>query len=281
MIARTTDTVETARHSSLPENEDVVIIGGGLAGLAAAVALAPRGYQVTLLESRNRLGGRASSFRDSATDQLLDNCQHVSMGCCTNLAHFCRVVGIDGHLEKQQTLFFMTPDRKVSRFGSDRLPAPFHLSRSFLTAHYLSVTEKLRIACGLGFLQMTSAEVDPPFLDWLESHWQTPRTISRFWGLVLTSALNESVERVGLRYARKVFLDGFLRHRRGFEVEIPNVPLGELYGAKLMGWLAEHSVDVRLGERVESFSVSDNSVTELVLRSGQRLRPHWVVSALP
>src|SRR5687767_8328614 len=115
----------------------VVIIGGGLAGLAAAQALAPRGFHVTLLESRNRLGGRASSFNDAATGQLIDTCQHVSMGCCTNLAHFCRTVGIAHLIEPQRTLYFMTPDRKVSRFRADRWPAPLHLLRSFGAAHYL------------------------------------------------------------------------------------------------------------------------------------------------
>ena len=80
------------------------------------------------------------------------------------------------------------------------------------------------------------ADADPPFLDWLLRHRQTPRTIDRFWGLVLVSALNESVDRIGLRYARKVFVDGFLRHRRGFEVELPTVPLGRLYGDELQSW---------------------------------------------
>src|SRR5689334_5995733 len=73
----------------------VVIVGGGLAGLAAAAALAERDVPVTLLESRPRLGGRASSFVDRATGETIDNCQHVAMGCCTNFTHFCRQVGID------------------------------------------------------------------------------------------------------------------------------------------------------------------------------------------
>ena len=94
----------------------VVIIGGGLAGLAAATALAPRGFAVILVESRGRLGGRAGSFQDAATGQLIDTCQHVSMGCCTNLAHFCRSLGIDHLLRPQPCLYFLTPDRKLSRF---------------------------------------------------------------------------------------------------------------------------------------------------------------------
>src|SRR6266436_2204805 len=105
-------------------NGKVIVIGGGLAGLAAATALAPRGFRVTLLEARGRLGGRAGSFRDAASGQLVDACQHVSMGCCTNLAHFCRTIGIDRLLRPQPCLNFMTPDRRVSHFRADPWPAP-------------------------------------------------------------------------------------------------------------------------------------------------------------
>src|SRR5262245_30620121 len=133
----------------------VIIIGAGLAGLAAATALAPRGFQVTLLESRNRLGGRASSFTDSATGQLIDTCQHVSMGCCTNLAHFFRTVGVSHLLQPQPCLYFMTPDRRISRFRASPLPAPLHLAGSFLRAHYLSLAEKTRIAWALHRLRRT------------------------------------------------------------------------------------------------------------------------------
>src|SRR5947199_6138443 len=147
--------------------DHVVILGGGLAGLAAATALAPRGFRVTVLESRNRLGGRAGSFQDAATGQLIDACQHVSMGCCTNLAHFCQTLGLAHHLVPQTCLYFMTPDRRVSRFRADGWPAPFHLSRSFLAAHYLTAAEKARVAWGLAWLQRAPTDADPPFADWL------------------------------------------------------------------------------------------------------------------
>src|SRR5262245_14220171 len=209
--------------------ERVLIVGGGLAGLAAATALAPRGFRGALLEAKARLGGRASSFHDSS-GQMVDTCQHVSMGCCTNLAHFSRTLGIDHFLRPQPCLYFLTPERRLSRFRAAPWPAPFHLLRSFASAHYLSAAEKLRVAYGLVCLKRTSPDADPPFLDWLRQHRQTQRTIDRFWGLVLVSALNETPERIGLRYARKVFVDAFLSHPRGFEVELPAVPLARLYG---------------------------------------------------
>jgi squalene-associated FAD-dependent desaturase len=261
--------------------ERAVIVGAGLAGLAAAVALAGRGLRVTVLESRGRAGGRASSFTDAASGQLIDTCQHVSMGCCTNLAHFCRTVGIDRLLRPQPCLYFMTADRRVSRFRADRLPAPLHLARSFLAAHYLTAAEKLRIAWGLSRLARVPDGADPPFADWLTRHGQTPRTVERFWGLVLTSALNEVPERIGLRYARKVFLDGFLRHRRGFEVELPTVPLGRLYGEELRAWLERHGVTLRLGQAVRRLVLEGREVRGMELREGGTAEADWYVVAAP
>ena len=155
----------------------VVVIGGGLAGLAATAALAVRCFDVAVLEARGRLGGRAGSFTDAATGQLVDACQHVSMGCCTNFAHFCRTVGIDTLLQTLPRLAFMTPDRRVSPLAADPLPAPLHLARSFLRAHYLTLAEKARIAWGLARLKNAMPQAaDVPFGDWLRQHRQTPRT---------------------------------------------------------------------------------------------------------
>ena len=128
-------------------------------------------------------------------------------------------------------------------------------NRRHLIEAYGTPAEKLRIAWGLACLQQADADADPPFLDWLNRHRQTPRTVDRFWGLVLTSALNETPDRIGLRYARKVFVDGFLRHPRGFEVELPTVPLGRLYGAELQDWLADYLEEAlsQFGKSFEDF----------------------------
>jgi squalene-associated FAD-dependent desaturase len=270
-----------ATEESAGNRGSVLVVGAGLAGLAATQALAARGYRVTLLEARPRLGGRAGSFTDGATGQMVDACQHVSMGCCTNFEHFCREFGVAHLLEAQPRLYFMTPEGRVSPFGADRLPAPVHLFRSFLAAHYLTWSEKLRVAWGLLRLERTSAEVDPPFADWLTRNGQTARTVDRFWGLVLTSALNETPERIGLRYARKVFVDGFLRHRRGFEVQLPTVPLGRLYGEELLAWLENHRVQVLTGTAVRRILVRGAAVDGLETRSGEVLTADWYLSTVP
>src|SRR6516165_7659533 len=98
-----------------PPPPHIVIVGGGLAGLAAASGLADRGLRITLLESRPRLGGRASSFTDPVTGELVDNCQHVSMACCTNLKYFCVNMGISELFRYEQEIVFLGRDAKVSR----------------------------------------------------------------------------------------------------------------------------------------------------------------------
>jgi squalene-associated FAD-dependent desaturase len=259
---------------------NVLVVGGGLAGLATAVALAQRHIPVTILESKPRLGGRASSFVDPATGDTVDLCQHVAMGCCTEFLGFCETVGIRGLLRPQPALWFMTPDGRTSRFAGDPLPAPLHLFRSFVRMHTLTFGEKIGIARALRHLK-TPTDEDPPFSEWLAKHRQSPRMVDRFWGLVLTSALNETPDRVGFRYARKVFVDGFLTDRRGFEVELPTVPLGRLYGPELASWLDKHGVHVRTGVGVRRFAVDTDRVTAVELRTGEIVRADAIVSAVP
>ncbi len=262
----------------------VVVIGGGLAGLSATVRLAEAGLRVTLLESRQRLGGRASSFEDAATGQLVDACQHVTMGCCTSFTRFCETVGIAGFLARENALMFLTPDGRSSRFAADPWPAPFHLGRALASAHYLTSGEKVRVAAGLAALLREPPDTDPPLLDWLRTHRQTDATITRFWAVVLTSALNETIDRLGLRYARKVFLDGFLRTRTGWEVSIPRVPLGRLYGPELRGWLDRHRVELRENtavRKIEPRPERPDEVGTLLLRDGSRLTADRYVLAVP
>src|SRR5438309_5825010 len=110
-----------------PPAPHVVIVGGGLAGLAVASRLVDRGLRITLLESRPRLGGRASSFNDPATGEQVDNCQHVSMTCCTNLADFCRRVGAGDLFRREPAVVFLSTQGKISKLRAGLLPAPLHL----------------------------------------------------------------------------------------------------------------------------------------------------------
>ena len=260
----------------------VVIVGGGLAGLAAAAALADRGVDLTLLESRPRLGGRASSFPDPVTGELIDNCQHVSMSCCTNLADFCGRVGTRDLFRKVGAIRFLGPRGESSTLEAGPLPAPLHLSGSFLRANYLTFGERLRVARGLLALRKARGDSAEPMADWLRRHGQTDRTIERYWATVLVSALNERIEQMDVGHARKVFIEGFLRDRRGYEMEVPTVPLGELYGTRLETWLASKGVSVLPKTGVKGVSLSERGrVSGVTLRDGRTIPADYVVAAVP
>ncbi|WP_166825500.1 hydroxysqualene dehydroxylase HpnE [Thalassoroseus pseudoceratinae] len=262
----------------------VVVIGGGLAGLAATTALAARGYPVTLLESRPRLGGRASSFVDQTTGQLIDNCQHVNMGCCTNFRHFCETVGIADRLERQSALYFIGPDGQQTTFSASWLPTPLHLLPAFRRLTYLSRNDLRGIAWGLKSLAKplkTAESQDETFASWLSRHDQTPNAIERFWFVVLVSALSETLDRIDVASARKVFVDGFMASRDGWTVEIPTVPLSEFYGETLREWLENHSVDVKLLTGVRELKIANDHVTHVELRDGSTIEGDDFVLAVP
>jgi squalene-associated FAD-dependent desaturase len=263
--------------------EEVIVIGGGLAGLAATVALANQGIPVTLLEARPRLGGRASSFTDQATGSTIDNCQHVSMGCCTNFRHFCMTVGVAGLLRTERTLYFVGADRKINPFSASWLPAPLHLFPAFRRLSYLSAQDVKQLQRGLKSLVNlpTNAEVTQPFDRWLAEHGQGPNVVESFWHVVLVSALSETLDRIDTWHARKVFFDGFLAHHNGWEVQIPTAPLDELYGPPLQQWLKDRKVTLRLKTGVERLHVQDNQATHITLRVGERLDAKNFVLAVP
>lgn len=272
-----------------PAMSDVIVIGGGLAGLAASVALAEAGVRVVLFESRPRLGGRASSFEDTTTGELIDNCQHVAMGCCTNFRHFCRVTGLDADFRREPALFFVEPPSpacrppRVCRFSALPLPAPLHLAAAFLRLSYLSWRDKRALARGLESLAREQPELvsQQNFADWLTAHQQSPEAIERFWSIVLVSALSESLDRVSVAAARKVFVDGFLANHQGWEVWLPRVPLDELYSGTLTKWLAARGVDLRLKTGVERLIADDEHITAVELRTGERLSATHIVLAVP
>ena len=264
-------------------SESVIIVGGGLSGLAAACALADRGLRVTLLESRPRLGGRAGSFIDRQTGTRIDNCQHVTMGCCTNFQKFCDTIGVAEFFRRETQLNFVGPDGSIDTLTSSWLPAPLHLLGGFRRLRYLSRADRRCLSRGLRSLARTRPADDDrqTFADWLNEHGQTPTAIERFWGVVLVSALSETLDRIDVASARKVFVDAFLANRRGWEVQIPTVPLDDLYGSRLTDWLTSRRATVRLKCGVEQLLVEDNRVKAVELRGGERLEADEFILAVP
>lgn len=208
---------------------DVVVIGAGLAGLAAANALAGDGAGVLLLERRAEVGGRAYSYLHPALAETVDS-QHVVLGCCTNLLELCEQAGSAGNLRWYDELVFLEPSGVRSVMKPGFLPAPGHQTLSFLQAPMLSLKDKAGIARGLlHFLRGYPADDRESFAEWIRRTGQTERAVRHFWEPVVWGALNDVFERCSTKYAGKVFHETFLRSPEGGRLGIPTQPLTEFF----------------------------------------------------
>ena len=247
----------------------VVVVGAGLAGLSAAAALVDAGCRVTLLEGRRRVGGRAASFDDPVGGGLVDACQHVAMGCCTNFLDLARRAGFIDRLRHDRTLWFIGPDGRRSACTPARgLPAPLHLAPLLLGMRHFGWMERIRL--GLGMVRLAraaGAELDRTAGPWLRSIGQPDRVVELFWQPVMESALGESLDLVSVSAARKVALDGFLGHPGASDLHVPTEPLGVLFGGLLLEWLERRGVVIRTGSPVGSIERRDGRVRSVATPS--------------
>lgn len=257
----------------------VAVAGGGLAGLAAGCALADAGFRVTLFERRPYLGGRASSYQHPGTGEVVDNCQHVLLGCCTNLVDFYRRIGVEEKIRWFDRLVFVEPGGRQSAISPSWLPAPLHTAPSFLLAPCLRLRDKLAIARAM--LAITRGAEDDGsenFRHWLERHGQTQGAIERFWKVVLVSALNEELERSSVRYGAQVFRESFLKSAAAGRMGVPTVPLTELYNTA-GDYIRQRGGEVQLRAAVEVFAADLEKVK--LCAAGKEVLCDFAVLALP
>lgn len=259
------------------ESARVAVIGGGVAGLATAVRLHEARCHITLIEAKNRLGGRATSFTDPTTGQVLDNCQHVVLGCCTNLLDLYARLGVADHIAWHDRMYFASADRRIDVLQPSRLPAPLHLALSIMRFHAYRLAEKVALARAMKAIASTDRQplTDITFAHWLARHGQPERLIRRFWDVVVVSACNLPCDRVAAEPALQVFQEGFLAHRNAWRLGVPDGPLLELYDP------ADRFVnDLRLSTRVVRIE-GTNRVDRIILDDGSSVEADAYVLALP
>ncbi len=262
----------------------VAVIGGGLAGLAVAVRLADAGYRPIVIESRKMLGGRATSVVDPRNNQTIDNCQHVLMGCCTNLIDLYDRLGVLDDIQWHRTLYWTRDGSEVSVMKAGWLPAPLHMSVSFMRMKLFDARQRRHIARAMWrIIRMGPGDrfawSERTFAEFLESCAQPDAIVNQFWDVVVTSACNVDVHHVGAAYALQVFQQGFLEHRWSYTMGLATVPLVNLYDAAGVQ-LRDKGGTIMLGTSARSISFDGARVTGVVTASGF-VDAAAVVSAVP
>lgn len=267
----------------------VIVIGGGLAGLAGAVALADAGIPVELYERRPILGGRATSFIHPSSGERVDNCQHVLLGCCVNLIDFYNRLGVAEHIDFHKTIPFIDESSRVSVIGPSRLPPPLHLLPSFMRLKTMGIRDKLsivRTVAGMirhairpganGYTEPSAVSMAA----WLQAHGATKRAVEAFWKPFLISALNDELEDIDAEYGIGTAVRAFLINRRGYEVGLPTVPLGDLY-APCIDYIERRGGRVVFNRGAAGISINDDRVASISLQDGSTVEAGAYLSALP
>src|SRR4051812_21116410 len=179
---------------------DIAVAGAGVAGLAAATALAEAGERVLVLEARGELGGRATAFRDRETGELVDNGQHVIFGCYHETFRFLRRIGAESsvRLQRQLSIGVIDPEGRASRLVCPRLPSPFHLAAGVLRWGALAWRDRLAVL-KIGHvirrpIQAAGIDNRHTVRQWLVRHGQTQRLIELLWEPLAVAALNQSID---------------------------------------------------------------------------------------
>jgi len=258
----------------------VTVVGGGVAGLSAACALADAGLRVQLVEKRPYLGGRASSFFHPGVREVIDNCQHVIFGCCTNVIGFYRRVGVLERIRWTDSMTMIEPGGRRTTLGSSWLPAPFHGVPRLLAAKAFTAADK--IALGRAFRALLRPQLlgsTETFSTWLARHGQTQGAVDRFWRLVIASALNADLDRIAVPYAAKVIRELFMSSARAGSMGMSTVTLGELY-AGAGEFLQAHGSQAMTSAKVESARWDANAARWTLATTNGPLVSDYLILAL-
>jgi len=255
--------------------------------MSAACTLAEAGFRVQLVERRGYLGGRASSYLHPGINEVIDNCQHVLFGCCTNLIGFYRRIGVVDRIHWTSDMTMIEPGGRRSRLGpfklgSLRLPAPLHGALSFLSAKAFTFADKLALGRAMRAMMKPEALTDTreSLGAWLKRYKQTEGAINRFWRLVIASALNSEIDSISAPYAAKVIRELFLNSAEAGSMGMSTVPLSELY-AGVSPFLQQHGGNVLLNTSVEGASWDEETSQWLICTRTGELISDYVILALP
>jgi zeta-carotene desaturase len=267
--------------------DEVLIIGGGFSGLAAGVALAEHGRSVRLLEQKPHLGGRARSFLDPTTGSVVDNGQHIFMGCYHSTIRFLSTIGTLDRVRFQPhlTIHFLERNGRLTVFQCPGLPSPWHVLLGVLRSGSFAFKEKLEVLRLGGLLQWAKA-MDPgsekqSAREWLTRLGQSERLQRNFWDLVCIAALNEDPTVAGAALFERVLRLALFNSPKDSRIGIPGVGLSDVYVDAAAAYIRARGGRVECGRSVAGLLVSEGWCRGVRLSSGEEIEAESVLSAVP
>lgn len=262
----------------------VVVIGGGLSGLAAAVELTVHHIPVVLYEQKPKLGGRAYSFTDETTGDVIDNGQHVLIAGYEHTMRFLERIGTRHLLlvQDQPILYLHHPARGLCEFRLPTLVPPFHLIAGILSTNLLGFPDKLRLLRAGLALQRSSAPLnDATIEDWLEANGQSEELKRVFWEPLAISIMNEHIAHASAKVFVHALRHAFLAAWKNAALAIPRVGLSDLYVDAALRFLNSHGAAVHSNSSVAQLRAEGNRLHSVCLRDGRESVCSAVILAVP
>ena len=262
----------------------VVVVGGGIAGLTAALACADGGARVTVLEARGRLGG--ATWTAQRAGLSVDNGQHVFLRACTAYRSFLARIGADGlvGIQRRMAVPVVAPGGRTAWLRRATLPAPLQLGPSLARYRHLRRLDRLRVAAGA--LRLARLDPDRQELDhqtlagWLASRGQSASAVERFWNLIALPTLNVDAAEASLDLAVRTFRTGFFTDASAADIGYARVPLDQLHAEPAGRALVDAGAEVLLRRRVRGVDVDGGAVAGVAVDGGH-LDADAVILAAP
>ena len=273
--------------SALVPKPEIVVLGGGISGIATAQHLMDQGYPVTLVEARRFLGGRVFSFPDHQAGVSVDNGQHVIVGCCTYFIELLKRLDTFHRWYLQPRLKLRISDRrgKVGFLAASALPAPFHLLPSLLGYPHLRAWDKIRVLAALGLAKFTNRHQshleEISFYQWLRQCGQSDEAIRMLWNLIVMPILNDDVRDVSAAMGLMVIQEGMLAGLHSADMGYATDGLLPCLGGPAEEQLSAGGVKLLLGRAVRRLLLEDGRIAGAELTSGGTVTGQIYVSALP
>ena len=269
----------------------VIIIGGGFAGLSAAVELITAGYHVTIIEQRRSLGGRAYSFFDKNAGLELDNGQHILMGCYENTFRFLKSIGVTNKLYIQKNLCvdFLNTGGSVYRLNCLPLPAPLHILSGILRFKAISLSERIRmlkLSKGIYFRNTSNSSHDLTITEWLTKLGQGENARETLWDIITLATMNENPDKSSAAIFKTVLKKAFFEKREGSSIVLPVVPLSRLYVDAAENFIRQRGGDIEKGCIASEILIENGFVSGIRLRddrigNNRIVKGDYYISAVP